>query len=81
MIDMPEKNDFYITLNLNIVEHLGKRLYSNVPAVLSELVANAWDADATEVKIEIDSDEIRIKDNGIGMSYSELNYHRLKPVG
>ena len=34
-------------LSLNILEHLGLNLYSHVPAVLSEAVANAWDADAT----------------------------------
>ena len=70
---MTDNNDFYISISLNVVEHLGKRLYSNVPAVLSELVANAWDADATEVHIKIDSDAIRIIDNGCGMSYDEIN--------
>ena len=45
-------------------------LYSNVPAVLSEIVANAWDADAHNVTITIDKveDTITIEDDGVGMN-------------
>jgi hypothetical protein len=42
---------------------------------LTELVANAWDAGATEVKITIPTqaqDIIRISDNGHGMTSSEF---------
>jgi len=35
---------YEVTLRLNVLSHLGT-LYSNVPAVLSEIVENAWDAD------------------------------------
>jgi hypothetical protein len=38
-------------LSLNVLNHLGLNLYSNVPAVLSEAVANAWDAEAHDVEI------------------------------
>ena len=50
-------------------------LYSNVPAVLSEIVANSWDADAEEVNINIDTDNdiITIIDNGIGMTCQDIN--------
>lgn len=63
-----------MTISLDVLEHLGMKLYSNIPAVLSELVANAWDANATEVDINIDSNEkrITIKDNGIGMKRSDV---------
>ena len=66
---------FRMGLDLNVLNHLGMNLYSSIPAVLSEVVANAWDADATEVKINIDAenDTITIKDNGHGMSYEDLN--------
>ena len=40
-------------INLSALEHLGINLYSTVPAVLSEIVANAGDADATLVDVEI----------------------------
>ena len=61
-------------LSLNVLEHLGLNLYSHVPAVLSEAVANAWDADATEVHIDIDADAgcIEIRDNGLGMTRDEV---------
>ena len=46
-------NKFVMSLSLNVLNHLGINLYSNIPAVLSEIVANSWDADAETVKIEI----------------------------
>ncbi len=33
-------------ISLRILDHLGLNLYSNTPAVISEAIANAWDADA-----------------------------------
>ncbi len=64
-----------MTLNLNVLNHLGLNLYSNTPAVLSEVIANSYDADATNVKITIsqDSDKIIIQDNGNGMSLDDIN--------
>ena len=61
-------------VNLHVLEHLGMNLYSNVPAVLSEIVANSWDADATEVVIQIDTTArtIEIQDNGTGMSRDDV---------
>ena len=59
-----------------VIEHLGVRMYSTLPPVLGELIANAYDADATKVEVElkdIGKKEIVVKDNGIGMSFSDLN--------
>src|SRR5208283_324416 len=58
-----------MTLSLNVLNHLGLNLYSNIPAVLSEIVANAWDADAKLVTITVDkgTETITIKDDGTGM--------------
>ena len=66
-------NKYELNIDLNVLNHLGLNLYSNVPAVLSELIANAWDADSTEVKISISKDEIKIADNGCGMNENDLN--------
>ena len=66
-------------ISLNVLEHLGINLYSNVPSVLSEVVANAWDADADEVRItwergtERGADRIVIQDDGSGMTPQEIN--------
>jgi hypothetical protein len=72
---MARKETYSITLNLNILNHLGINLYSNIPAVLSEIVANAWDADADFVDIDIDDKKgtITVTDNGHGMSEKDLN--------
>ena len=71
---MSEHRPLVMKLSLNILQHLGLNLYSNVPAVLSEVVANAWDADAGKVRIELDKgrDRIVIKDDGCGMTRDEV---------
>ena len=54
----------------------GKIIESRKIAII-ELVANAWDAGATEVEIKYpveDEDEFYILDNGHGMSKSEFNF-------
>lgn len=66
-------NKFTMSLSLNVLNHLGINLYSNIPAVLSEIVANSWDADASVVKIQITKDFIIIEDNGCGMDVSDIN--------
>ena len=68
--------DIYrMTVDLNVLEHLGINLYSNIAAVLTEVVANVWDADAENVEITLDSEEkwIEIVDDGIGMSVEDMN--------
>ena len=66
---------YEMRINLNVLNHLGIKLYSNVPAVLSEVVANSWDADASEVNIDIDTaaGKIIITDNGHGMTLKDMN--------
>jgi hypothetical protein len=66
---------YTMTIDLNVLNHLGIGLYSNIPAVVSETVANAWDADATKVEIDVDAaaGRISITDDGFGMSLDDLN--------
>lgn len=64
---------FKMSLSLNVLNHLGINLYSNIPAVLSEIVANSWDADARRVDITISDDQIIIKDDGCGMNSDDIN--------
>lgn len=66
---------FEMTVDLNVLEHLGINLYSNIAAVLTEAVANAWDADASSVQIRVapNNEWIEIEDDGIGMSVDDLN--------
>ncbi|MEV5463400.1 ATP-binding protein, partial [Streptomyces cellulosae] len=74
------------------VDKLGIKLYDRVSAVLAEIIANAYDADATEVKVRLpfgtwlaspagkpvaDQYEISVEDNGHGMTADEVNTHYL----
>lgn len=64
---------YQMSINLQVLIHLGLNLYSNTSAVLSEVVANAWDADAKEVQITISGESISIRDDGNGMNLEDIN--------
>ena len=72
---MDDPRPFRMTIDLNVLNHLGINLYSNNPAVLAEAVANAWDADAENVDVTIDaaSGRVVIEDDGHGMSSDDIN--------
>ena len=60
--------------DLAIIEQLGEKLYTNLPPILAEYISNSYDADATEVIIDIHelsknpyNYTIEIKDNGAGI--------------
>src|SRR5437899_1235030 len=76
---MPD-SPYEMTVDLNVLDHLGINLYSNVAAVLTEAVANAWDADASVVEIRVDADskKIEIEDDGIGMTVADINEKYLR---
>jgi hypothetical protein len=76
----PMTSPYKMKLDLRVLEHLGINLYSNAAAVLSEAVANSWDADAEAVQITISDEEIIIDDDGIGMSLKHIN-ERFLAVG
>ncbi|MDA8009750.1 MAG: ATP-binding protein [Alphaproteobacteria bacterium] len=71
---MPE-HKYEMRISMNVLNHLGINLYSNTPAVLAEVIANAWDAGATRVDIMMDKSagEVTVCDNGCGMSLAEIN--------
>lgn len=73
-----DQSPYRMTISLDVLKHLGVGLYSNVPAVLSEAVANAWDADATCVGIDINDHQITIQDNGHGMTVDDANNRYLR---
>lgn len=71
---MPNR-PYVMRISLNVLNHLGLSLYSNTAAVLAETIANAWDADASQVKVDVDPDTktISVSDNGVGMNLEEIN--------
>lgn len=80
MNDANNQPTYRMTVDLNVLDHLADGLYSSVAAVLTEAVANAWDADAHEVRIRVNlqGDEIVISDDGIGMDNEAINEHYLR---
>ena len=75
-----KEHPFEMTVDLSVVESLGINLYSNAAAVLTELVANAYDADAGTVTIDWKNGDKRVvvTDDGVGMTKLELNKRFLK---
>ncbi|MGQ4618810.1 ATP-binding protein [Nocardia sp. R7R-8] len=74
------------------IDKLGIKLYDRVSAVLAELIANSYDADATVVEVSLPwgvtlagtvrsaeepQYEIVVTDNGHGMTAAEVNAHYL----
>jgi hypothetical protein len=64
-----------IRVERRIVNLLSRSLYSDFPRAIREIVSNAYDADATAVRIKIDlrNKEIVIEDNGNGMSIEQFD--------
>jgi len=60
-----------------VIDDLGAKLYSTLPPIISELIANGYDACANEIKIELsgsgNNKSIIIEDDGSGMSFDEIN--------
>lgn len=72
---MPIKK-FKMKVYPKTIEHLGIKMYATFPIALAELIANAYDAEATKVNIKIQTTGtrfIQVEDDGIGMSPKEVN--------
>ena len=82
-----ENRKYKMTISRLTVDKLGIKLYDRVSAVIAELIANSYDADATEVIITAPMDQmlarkqggvlndqgfsIEVSDNGGGMLVDE----------
>ena len=67
---------YKINIDKKVLRLLGAQLYGDTPSIISELVQNAYDADATAVWITINTvvpNSITVADNGIGMTPDEVN--------
>ena len=74
---MENNNIVNFTLGYEALALLGKGMYSNLWAALSELIANGIDARPSFVKVYIDmsdktNGEIEILDNGSGMTTEDI---------
>lgn len=79
---MAEEKELQMSFDPNTIEHLGVKMYSQIPTALAELVANSYDADAKAVTIYLfddgESKRIVVEDNGAGMTFDEVNNEFLR---
>lgn len=72
-----EEKKLAMTFDPQTIEHLGVKMYSQLPNAIAELIANGYDAEALNVHIVLTDNEkeksIAIIDDGIGMSFEEIN--------
>jgi uncharacterized protein (TIGR02391 family) len=82
MTKTPSRKKLVMSFDPNTIEHLGIKMYSSLPTAVAELIANAYDADAKKVMIKLvdnaKNKEIVVTDNGIGMSFVDINNFFLK---
>lgn len=87
--ELPESPEYRMRISRLTVDKLGVKLYDRVSAVIAELVANGYDADATSVTVSAPMGEllaerhagrlkdkgytIEVIDNGVGMTPEEVN--------
>jgi len=72
-----ERKKLQLRFDPRTIEHLGIKMYSQLPYALAELVANAYDAGASKVQVKLydavpDQKQIVIVDDGEGMSYEDV---------
>jgi Histidine kinase-, DNA gyrase B-, and HSP90-like ATPase len=80
---MADQRSLFLDFHGRFIDALGIQMYQKPTAALAELIANAWDADASSVSITLPSSldrgtEIVIADNGIGMTFQQCQDHYLK---
>lgn len=74
-MEIKEKKELEVTVDKRHIVSIGERLYTESVELLRELVNNAYDADATEVHVEINPDRIVVRDNGTGMDLEGLKQY------
>lgn len=65
----------YVIEDSTIAELLGVQNFSTDEAAILELVKNAYDANALNLKIIFKDDELQFIDNGIGMNEDDIKEH------
>ena len=63
--------EYRLNIDPRILELLGPSLYTNIYYILAEMIANSYDADASNVYILINEENITVEDDGEGMSYED----------
>jgi hypothetical protein len=64
-----------ITVDKSHLIAIGEQLYIRSVELIREIINNAYDADATEVRVSISEDRIEVADNGTGMDMEGLKQY------
>ena len=72
--------EYEIRIDPKILEFLGPKLYTNIYFVLSELIANSYDANAKNVYVIKKTDRYVVEDDGNGMSRTRDDIKRYLDV-
>ncbi len=64
-----------VTVDKSHLITIGEKLYAESIELVRELVNNAYDADAVEVRITLEEDRIEVTDNGAGMDLEGLRQY------
>ena len=65
----------YVIEDSTIAELLGVQNFSSDEAAILELVKNAYDANALNLKMTFEDDMLRFEDNGVGMNAYDIKEH------
>lgn len=74
-MEVKERKELEVRVDKRHVISIGERLYAESVELLRELINNAYDADATEVYVEITPDRVVVQDNGTGMDLEGLRQY------
>lgn len=61
-----------VSFDKSHITAIGEKMYGESLELVRELVSNAYDADATMVWIDVETQTMRVRDNGIGMDLAGL---------
>ena len=92
-MQMTDESKYQMTISRLTVDKLGVKLYDRISAVIAEVIANSYDADATEVTVSAPMGEmlasksgsvvkdkgfeIEVTDDGVGMLPDHINPYYL----
>ena len=64
-----------VNVDANVIRQLGEELVTDAEQAILELIKNSYDADATSVRLLVDTSAglIRVEDNGCGMTLQQLH--------
>lgn len=78
-----ESGQFRFEVDAGLLFQLGERLVARRSIALSELIKNAYDADATRVKVRLENvtrsgGRIIVEDDGTGMTFEQVRDHWMR---